>query len=327
VSVSPSQARRSLDPTPAEGADPYGSRDSAWLQVDWREHLRTVEVPTPEAGYGPSTSPYRPSGTTTVNVVELGSGGDLDLIFVHGLSGCWQNWLEQLPHFAREHRVVAMDLPGFGASPLPPWEISIERYAMLVRDLCAQLEVGDCAVIGNSMGGFVAAEAAIHKPGWFEKLVLVSAAGVSSSRLRREPTEMAGRFAVATSPLLLTLQERGLLRPRIRDWAFRPIFHRPNELRRELLWEFFHNGAGKPGFLPALVGLAGYDILDRLEEVEVPTLIVWGHNDHIVPVEDALDYGQALRNSRTVIFGNTGHVPMAERPVRFNRVLETFLAE
>jgi pimeloyl-ACP methyl ester carboxylesterase len=321
------QARWSLDPTPAEGPDPYGSPDSEWTRTDWREHLRTVEVPTPEADYGPSISPDRPSGATTVNVVELGSGSDLDLIFIHGLSGCWQNWLEQLPHFAREHRVVAMDLPGFGASPLPPWEISIERYALLVRDLCAELGVGDCALIGNSMGGFVAAEAAIHKPGWFEKLVLVSAAGVSSSRLRREPTEMAGRFAVATSPLLLTLQERGLLRPRIRDWAFRPIFHRPNELRRELLWEFFHNGAGKPGFLPALVGLAGYDIVDRLEEVEVPTLIVWGRNDHIVPVEDALEYGQALPNSRTVIFDNTGHVPMAERPVRFNRVLEAFLAE
>ena len=284
-------------------------------------------MPTPESKYGPSTSADRPSGTTRVNVVELGSGPGVDLVFIHGLAGCWQNWLEQLPHFARGHRVVAMDLPGFGASPMPPWEISIERYALLVRDLCAELGVGDCAVVGNSMGGFVAAEAAIHRPGWFEKLVLVSAAGVSTSRLRREPTEMAGRFAVATSPLLLTFQERGLLRPRIRSWAFRPIFHQPNGLRRELLWEFFHNGGGKPGFLPALVDLAGYDILDRLEEVDVPTLIVWGRHDHIVPVEDAVAYGQRLENSRTVILDDTGHVPMAERPVRFNRVLETFLQE
>ena len=322
-----SPTRGALDPTPPEGPDPYGNPDPDWLRIDWREHQRTIEVPTGESDYGAPTSPERPSDTTTVNVVELGAGPGIDLIFVHGLSGCWQNWLEQLPHFAREHRVVAMDLPGFGASPMPPWEISIERYALLVRDLCAKLHVGDCVVVGNSLGGFVAAEAATHRPAWFSKLVLVSAAGVSSSRLRREPTEMAGRFAVATSPLLLMLQERGLLRPRIRDWAFRPIFHRPNGLRRELLWEFFHHGAGKPGFLPALVGLAGYDILDRLAEVDVPTLIVWGRNDHIVPVGDALEYGQRLSNSRTVILDETGHVPMAERPVRFNRILETFLAE
>jgi pimeloyl-ACP methyl ester carboxylesterase len=320
-------SKQSLDPTPAEGPDPYGNPDPEWLRIDWREHLRTIEIPTPESDYGPATSPDRPSETTRVQYVELGSGGGLDLIFIHGLSGCWQNWLEQLPHFSGSHRVVAMDLPGFGASPLPPWEITVERYAKLVRDLCAVLDVGDCAVIGNSMGGFVAAEAAIHGPAWFEKLVLVSAAGVSSSRLRREPTEMAGRFAVATSPLLLKFQERGLLRPKIRSWAFRPIFHRPEQLRRELLWEFFHNGAGKPGFLPALVALAGYDILDRLEEVEVPTLLVWGRYDHIVPPTDALEYGQRLRNSRTVIFDQTGHVPMAERPVRFHRVLKTFLEE
>jgi pimeloyl-ACP methyl ester carboxylesterase len=79
--------------------------------------------------------------------------------------------------------------------------------------------------------------------------------------------------------------------------------------------------------LPAVRGLIGYDILDRLEDVEVPTLIVWGRNDHVVPPNDAVGYGRRLRNSRTVIFDKTGHLPMAERPVRFNRVLETFLAE
>ena len=53
---------------------------------------------------------------------------------MHGLAGCWQNWLEQLPYFARSRRVVALDLPGFGHSPMPPWEISIPAYGELVRD-------------------------------------------------------------------------------------------------------------------------------------------------------------------------------------------------
>jgi pimeloyl-ACP methyl ester carboxylesterase len=157
--------------------------------------------------------------------------------------------------------------------------------------------------------------------------VLVSAAGISHARMRSEPAEMAGRFAVATSPLVLRLQERGLMRPRLRYWAFRMIFHRPQDLRRELLWECFTHGAGKSGFLPALSTLVGYDILDRLTEVEVPTLIVWGRNDRIVPANDAVGYGERLHNSRTVIFDETGHVPMAERPVRFNRLLKGFLAE
>ncbi|MGH2951451.1 MAG: alpha/beta fold hydrolase, partial [Solirubrobacterales bacterium] len=69
------------------------------------------------------------------------------------------------------------------------------------------------------------------------------------------------------------------------------------------------------------------DFLDRLEQVATPTLIVWGRDDRIVPSADAVEFGRRLRNSRTVIFDRCGHLPMAERPVRFNRVLETFLAE
>jgi pimeloyl-ACP methyl ester carboxylesterase len=297
------------DATPSEGPDPYGNPDPEWLRIDWREHLRTVDV-----------------GGTPVNYVEMGSGPGIDVILVHGLSGCWQNWLETIPHFARNHRVLAIDLPGFGASPLAPWELTIPNYGQLLLDFCEELGVGDCVVVGNSMGGFISAEAAIAAPDRFEKLVLVSAAGISSARIRREPAEMAGRLAIASSPLILNLQERGLRRPRLRVWAFQMIFHRPDLLRPELLWEFFHNGAGTDGFLPALVNLAGYDFHDRLADVEVPTLIVWGRDDRIVPSPDAIEYGLLLRNSSTVIFDETGHVPMAERPVRFNRVLETFLS-
>jgi pimeloyl-ACP methyl ester carboxylesterase len=209
---------------------------------------------------------------------------------------------------------------------MPGWTPTIPEYGRLLLSFCEAVGLGECAVIGNSMGGFIAAEAAITQPGRFDKVVLVSAAGVSAARMRREPAELAGRLAVASSPLVLKLQERGLRRRGLRYWAFRMVFHHPGRIRPELLWEFFTNGAGRPGFLAALVNLAGYDFLDRLEVVEVPTLIVWGREDRIVPSVDALEFGRRLTNSETVIFGDTGHVPMAERPLRFNRLLEAFLA-
>ncbi|MEK6326090.1 MAG: alpha/beta hydrolase [Actinomycetota bacterium] len=298
------------DPTPPEGPDPYGNQNPEWLEIDWRPHLCWVDVEG-----------------ARVNYVELGSGPGIPIVFVHGLSGSWQNWLENIPHFAREHRVLALDLPGFGHSPMPEWEISIEAYGRLLHTFCDALGVRDCAVVGNSMGGFISAEAAAAEPDRFEKLVLVSATGISHVRMRRQPAETAARMATAAAPLLLQLQERGMRRPRVRWATFKGLVQHPESLRRELLLEQFQNGAGRPGFLPAVQGLVGYDILDQLTEVEVPTLIVWGRNDRVVPPQDAAGFAERLRNSQTVIFDDTGHLPQLERPVRFNRLLEAFLAD
>ena len=257
----------------------------------------------------------------------MGPASGKALLFVHGLSGSWPNWLENIPYFAREHRVIAPDLPGFGDSSMPDWELSVEAYGSFIFDFCDALGVEQCTIVGNSMGGFIAADTTVREPSRFEKLVLVSAAGISHARMRRQPVEVAARVGIATAPLTLRIFDRGLRRPGIRRALFGGLFYYPNRLRTELLWECFEHGQGRPGMLPAVRGLIGYDILDRLEDVEVPTLIVWGRNDHVVPPSDAVGYGRRLRNSRTVIFDKTGHLPMAERPVRFNRVLETFLAE
>jgi pimeloyl-ACP methyl ester carboxylesterase len=293
----------------ADGPDPYGNPDPEWLRIDWRQHLKQIEV-----------------GGAGVNYCEMGERGE-PIVFVHGLAGSWQNWLENIPHFARSHRVVALDLPGFGASPMPPWEISIPNYGRLLNDFCGALNLHESALVGNSMGGFIAAEVAIAEPDWVDRLVLVSAAGISHARMRREPAEVMARMAAAATPLVLRLRERGMRRWRLRYGMFRNVFHSPHRLRRELLWEVFHHALGAEGFIPAATTLIGYDIHERLERVRVPTLIVWGRNDRVIPAEDALGYQGALRDSRLEIFDRCGHLPQAERPVRFNRLLEQFLAE
>jgi len=297
------------DPTPAEGPDPYGNPDPepAWLGIDWRRHLASANA-----------------GGAVVNYVAMGEG-PVALLLVHGLAGCWQNWLEQIPHFAAHYRVVALDLPGFGRSPMPAWEVSIPAYGELIRDFCGTVGLDRVAIAGNSLGGFVAAEAVLANPGRFEKLALVAAAGISHARLRPEPAALAGRLAIGLAPLAFNFQERALRRPKLRHSAFRSVFYKPTELRPELLYEQYSNGNGRPGFLPALTSLMGYDFVSRLGEIATPTLIVGGRNDLLVPPNDAIEYGHLLPNSETVIFGRTGHCPQLERPVRFNRLLGAFL--
>jgi pimeloyl-ACP methyl ester carboxylesterase len=209
---------------------------------------------------------------------------------------------------------------------MPGWQITIEAYGKLVNELCEALDTGPVVLVGNSMGGFIAAEVAVSQPTRVQKLALVSAAGVSHARLYSRPTETMARMFRAAAPLAFRYRERALRRPGLRDRVLRNLFYKPLALREELIWEFLDPGLDAPGFVAALSALTGYDILDRLEDVEIPALIIWGRNDYVVPPLDALGFASRLHNSRVEIFDRCGHVPQAERPLRFNRTLDEFLA-
>jgi pimeloyl-ACP methyl ester carboxylesterase len=290
-------------------ASDYGNADPEWLKIDWRDHLRRVELPGAE-----------------VNYVEIGEGEPI--LFVHGLAGCWQNWLENLPHFGRTHRAIALDLPGFGESPMPSWPIDMPAYGRLVHDFCEKLGIERAAaLVGNSMGGFVSPEAVIERPSRFDKLVLVSAAGISFAERQGRRDEALVRMFEATIPALAGPRRTWLARRRGRRLAFGNVFHYPNRVRPELLHEQIDPSVRSPGFADATRAIGGYDTRHRLPEIEVPTLIVWGLKDRVVPVEAAVGYHRLIPESRLELFERTGHVPQMERPTRFNALLDEFLGD
>jgi pimeloyl-ACP methyl ester carboxylesterase len=285
---------------------------SPWLDVDWRTHQRWAIV-----------------DGEPVNTIELGEGPPL--VFVHGLSGSWPNWLEQLPVLAREHRVLALDLPGFGHSPMARERISISGYARLLERLLDQLGMDAAALVGNSMGGFVAAELAIAFPQRVERLVLVSAAGIST---HRDPRMMRAipaltrleRILAAGGAWAASKSDAVARRPRLRDAALNVVVRHPRRLPAALASEQIR-GAGKPGFLQALEATIDYDIADRLPEIACPTLIVWGEKDRLIGVRDADVFAELIPRSRKVVFEDTGHMAMLESPAAFNALLEDFLSE
>jgi pimeloyl-ACP methyl ester carboxylesterase len=296
---------------PAEPGDYGPTGRSPWLDVDWRSHQRWVAV-----------------DGRRVNVVELGSGPPI--VFVHGLSGSWQNWLEQLPVLARDHRVVAFDLPGFGASEMPADSISISGYGRWLDALCSELGIETAAVVGNSMGGFIGAELAIAFPARVERLELVSAAGLTVEHQRDERVlavlQTLDKRLAAYAAWLGTRSAALARRPRARRMIFGLVTHRPELLPAPLIAEQIR-GSGKPGFVPALDALTSYPIRDRLPEIGCPSLIVWGTEDKLVPVRDADEFARLIPNARKVVWPQTGHMAMLERPAAFNRLLAAFLAE
>jgi pimeloyl-ACP methyl ester carboxylesterase len=311
MAILPSRARPAA-PWAGRNADAeYGATaEPNWRDINWREHLRETEI-----------------DGRRVNYVDIGEDGDgPPVVFVHGLGGAWQNWLENLPRTAQERRVFALDLPGFGHSEMPRRDITIPGYGRCVNEFCEQLGLSEVVLVGNSMGGFVAAEVAIQVPQRVERLVLVSAAGITITNLRRRPVQTWGRVVTAVGSYGAANSRAVVVRPRLRHLALAFVARHPSRLRADLCWEQVH-ASGTPGFMDALDALSDYDFRDRLGEISCPTLLVWGTEDMLVPVEDANEFERRIPNARKILMTDTGHVPMLERPVTFNNCLIEFLAE
>jgi pimeloyl-ACP methyl ester carboxylesterase len=294
--------RPGADTTYADGDD------ATWMEVDWPALTSRVEV-----------------DGSDVCVVDTG-GDKPPLLWLHGLGGIWQNWLLNIPAFMDTHRCVAIDLPGFGQSAMPGDEISISGMAGAVDRVCDLLGIESPVVVGNSMGGFVGAELALSFPTRVAKLVLVSAAGLSTEYLAREPLLAGARIFMALTARAGLRGSPVVKRPRLRRLALGSIVRYPERLSVPLTTELVA-GANAPGFLQAFDALIGYSFRERLPQIEVPVLIVWGRNDMLVPVADAEMFEHLIGdNAHSVIFEDTGHLAMVERPSRFNELLAGFIA-
>ena len=295
--------RGRADPDYADGDD------SSWMTVDWPSLTRSEMV------LG-----------RWVNLVDTGGDGPV-VLFLHGLGGLWQNWLLNIPSFKRDFRVVAPDLPGFGDSQMPSGRISIQGFARVVDALCDRLGIVDPVVVGNSMGGFVGAELALAFPTRVRKLVLVSAAGISAENMWREPVMAVGRLMAVGAARTGVKSLPVVNRPRLRRAALQLVVRYPERLSVPLASELVR-GAGTKGFVGGLDAVLGYSFRERLPDIEVPTLIVWGRHDTLIPVEDAYEFQRLIGdNARVEVFDDTGHLPMVERPTRFNELVAGFIAQ
>jgi pimeloyl-ACP methyl ester carboxylesterase len=295
----------------ANAGDDYGrTATPSWREIDWQAHLHQVEI-----------------DGRRVNYVDIGEGDAPPAIFVHGLAGCWQDWLETIPRLAQDRRCLALDLPGFSQSEMPRDKISISGYADTVVQFGRVLGLDEPAdLIGNSMGGFIAAEIGINHADFARRIVLCSAAGISITNLKRRPVLTAARLIAAVANFVIARREAMVKRPVLREVALAYVMRHPTLIDPDLAYQTM-SGAGSPGFLDALDALTDYDFRDRLVDVKVPVLLVWGREDNLVPVRDADEFERLIPNARKAILEDTGHVAMLERPDTFNDLVVEFLAQ
>jgi pimeloyl-ACP methyl ester carboxylesterase len=252
------------------------------------------------------------------------------IVLIHGMACSSASWRHVMPVLARRFTVVAPDLIGHGASAKPRSEYSVSAHANVVRDLLAALGHERATVVGQSLGGGVAMQLAYQFPARCERLVLVSSGGLGpevSGLLRMLSLPGAEHvLALACSPAL----RDGSLR--LAHWLGRAGL-RPGPVLEEVwdAWGSLADPATRRAFfrtLRAVVDQRGQTVsaTNRLYlTAGMPTMIVWGADDALIPVAHGIAAHQAIAGSRLEIFEAVGHFPHCEAPQRFADALIDFV--
>jgi pimeloyl-ACP methyl ester carboxylesterase len=270
-----------------------------------------------------------------VHYIEFGGSGPA-LLMVHGLAGNALNWMAVGPDLARTHRAIAMDLAGFGQTPLFGRSATVGANATLVHDFIEKVVGEQVLLMGNSMGGHIAIlEAAAH-PASASGLILVDAA-IPGVHVRRPEPLMLGAMAALSIPglayTLLDRQLRDLGPEALVKRALEVVAADPSrvdpvvvEAHVRLTRERGHLGRQNArAFIQASrsIGLRMADprFWSRVAAVTTPTLVIHGSLDRLIPVAAARELGRRRPEWRLEVLEGVGHVPMLETPDRLMRVL------
>lgn len=256
-----------------------------------------------------------------ISYLEEGRGKK-NIIFIHGFSGSSNNWTEIFPYLEDEFKIYALDLPGFGSSDKPlDIKFNVSIYADYILKFMDKLKIEKAIFCGNSLGGAISVKIYLKDSKKVEKLILVNSAGyvigLSNFLYLAEgiPTEAFLKV------LKKFLNDDFYIRSVMKMVFFKQdivdkIFDKYAEpLRQEGVAEFIVNLSR---------AMDDLNIKDDLPRVEVPTLIIWGEYDKVLPVENAYHFHKLIKNSKLKILKDSGHVPMEECPEEIAKEINSF---
>lgn len=267
-----------------------------------------------------------------LSYLDVGEGQDAVLL-LHGLAGSWHWWMENLPALSESHRVIAVDLPGFGDS-----EAAVSQDTDSVVDglvsLCDELELGVIDVVGHSLGTLLACELAAREPVRVRRLALTGGPLISLMSLYSSPLSTLRRRPVVANFLIEALTagiplpariQRAISNSAFLRWlALSPYVAHPASMRPEVAAAMLA-GVGAPGVIPTLRTGFRYPGERVLRGISHETLVIAGSKDRIAPVQDLDEFASQEAVRRVVVLDDCGHCPMLEQPDAFNRELLEFL--
>ncbi|MHB8508366.1 MAG: alpha/beta fold hydrolase [Candidatus Dormibacteria bacterium] len=276
--------------------------------------------------YPRSASVY--AGGLETFYLEAGAGAPV--ILLHGLGATNASMLSTLWDLARDHRVIAPDLPGHGGSGKPIRAYHAAFFARWLRDFMDELGIDRATLVGNSMGGRVALEVGLRFPGRVRRLALLCPSPAFLQGRQYVPLVRLLRPELAAVPLFLSHRQVAA--------AARGMFARPERLRDEWYDSFadeflrvFATPRGRVAFfssarqiyLEDAHGKRGF--WDRIGSLKPPAMFIWGARDPLVPAGFARHIEAALPQAQSVMLQDCGHVPQYELPDATHALLRQFM--
>ena len=255
------------------------------------------------------------------------AGDGPPVVLVHGIGASLEYWRFTVGALAREHRVLAIDLPGFGFSERGPKIPTLAETADLMVGFLDALGLERASFIGNSLGGLICLETALRHPNRLDRLILSDSAG-----LGREVSFFWRLVAIPVVGSALIELNRWLA---LRGWI--NLFYQPQGSEPELV-ERCQKWVARSDLTDTIVGAArsGVDLrgqrseivrVEQLARLDVPTLLVWGRDDWVIPPSHGEVAQRLMPNARLVFIDRCGHCPQLERPAAFNEIASAFLME
>jgi pimeloyl-ACP methyl ester carboxylesterase len=258
------------------------------------------------------------------------AGDGPTLLLIHGMAGSSATWQAIIPQLSKKFRVIAPDLLGHGMSAKPRGDYSLGAFAVFLRDLLDELGVDRATVIGQSLGGGIAMQFAHQHRDYCERLALIGSGGLGPdlSPLLRMLSAPGAEFVlpiVAPQPVLN-------LGNKIGSWLTSAGIQSPRAGQMWHAYSSLSDAQTRRAFLRTLRSVVDYrgqavSALNKLHVAEgLPTVLIWGENDRIIPVAHAYAAHDAVPGSRLEVLEGVGHFPHVEAPMAVADILETFIA-
>jgi len=247
----------------------------------------------------------------------------IPIVLIHGTGASLHTFNAWSDRLKKSHRVIRMDLPAYGLTgPFPDKNYTMANYTAFLKDFLIALNIKQCVLAGNSLGGAIAWNFTLEQPSTVTKLILIDASGYPIAS-KSVPIAFSLAKIPVINKLLTFITPRFLVRSSVENVYFDSS--KVTDLVVERYFNLTLRAGNRKAFVDRLKIPKDTSTYRFIKSIQQPTLILWGAEDLLIPVENAYKFQEDLPNNTLVILENTGHTPMEESPLESLAPVISFL--